>query len=71
MKKMVRRTYRLKKYFTDEIWSLDLDGFSKAKARFVKYMKVLILTIKTFSGEKIGFQAVALSFFSTMWFRSG
>ena len=29
-------------------------------------MKVLLLTIKTFSGEKIGFQAVALSFFSTM-----
>ena len=29
-------------------------------------MKVLIITIKTFSAEKIGFQAVALSFFSTM-----
>ena len=29
-------------------------------------MKVLLITIKTFSGEKIGFQAVALSFFSTM-----
>ena len=33
---------------------------------FVKYMKVLLITIKTFSAEKIGFQAVALSFFSTM-----
>ena len=29
-------------------------------------MKVLLITIKTFSAEKIGFQAVALSFFSTM-----
>ena len=29
-------------------------------------MKVLLITIKTFSGERIGFQAVALSFFSTM-----
>ena len=57
---------RLKKYFTDEIWSIDQEELSKAKARFVKYMKVFILTIKTFSGEKIGFQAVALSFFSTM-----
>ncbi len=66
MKEIVKRTRRLKKYFTDEIFSLDLEDFSKAKARFVKYMKVLILTIKTFSGEKIGFQAVALSFFSTM-----
>ena len=66
MKEIVKRIHRLKKYFTDEIFSLDLEDFSKAKARFVKYMKVLILTIKTFSGEKIGFQAVALSFFSTM-----
>lgn len=66
MKRIVRNTYRLKKYFSDDIWSIDLEGLSKAKARFVKYMKVLMLTIKTFSGEKIGFQAVALSFFSTM-----
>ena len=66
MKKVLKKTYRLKKYFTDDIWSLDLENLSKAKARFVKYMKVLLLTIKTFSGEKIGFQAVALSFFSTM-----
>jgi membrane protein len=43
-----------------------LEELSKARARFIKYMKVLIITIKTFSAEKIGFQAVALSFFSTM-----
>jgi membrane protein len=29
-------------------------------------MKVLMITIRTFSAQKIGFQAVALSFFSTM-----
>jgi membrane protein len=45
---------------------MELEELSKAKARFIKYMKVLLITIKTFSGEKIGFQAVALSFFSTM-----
>ena len=61
-----RRTYRLKQFFRDEIWSLDMEELSKAKARFIKYMKVMMITIKTFSSEKIGFQAVALSFFSTM-----
>jgi membrane protein len=50
----------------DDIWELEMEELSKAKARFIKYMKVLIITIKTFSAEKIGFQAVALSFFSTM-----
>ena len=61
-----RRTYRLKQFFKDDIWSLDMEELSKAKARFIKYMKVMMITIKTFSSEKIGFQAVALSFFSTM-----
>ena len=66
MRKIAHRAHRMKKYFSDDIWSIELENLSKAKARFVKYMKVIMLTIKTFSGEKIGFQAVALSFFSTM-----
>jgi membrane protein len=66
MKRITRRAYRLKKFLSDDIWLLDLEELSKAKARFVKYTKILLLTIKTFSAEKIGFQAVALSFFSTM-----
>ena len=61
-----RRTRKLKDFFSTEIWAMELEELSKAKARFIKYMKVLLITIKTFSGEKIGFQAVALSFFSTM-----
>ena len=64
---MLRRgTYRLKKFFKDEIWTLDIEDLSRAKARFIKYMKVMMITIKTFANERIGFQAVALSFFSTM-----
>ena len=59
-------TYRLKQFFRDDIWTVELEALSKAKARFIKYMKVMMITIKTFSSEKIGFQAVALSFFSTM-----
>lgn len=66
MKRIVRNTYKLKNFFNEDIWKLELEELSKARARFVKYMKVLLITIKTFSAEKIGFQAVALSFFSTM-----
>lgn len=43
-----------------------MEELSRARARFIKYLKVMMITIKTFSSEKIGFQAVALSFFSTM-----
>lgn len=66
MKRIAKRTTKLKNFLRDDIWELELEELSKAKARFIKYMKVLIITIKTFSAEKIGFQAVALSFFSTM-----
>ncbi len=66
MKKLIRKTYRLKDFFRNDIWELNMEELSKAKARFIKYLKVGAITIKTFSSEKIGFQAVALSFFSTM-----
>ncbi len=66
MNRIKKKTYRLKRFIADDIWTLELEDLSKAKARFVKYLKVMMITIKTFSSEKIGFQAVALSFFSTM-----
>lgn len=66
MNKIVNKTRKIKRFVRDDIWRIDLEELSKAKARFIKYAKVLILTLRTFSSEKIGFQAVALSFFSTM-----
>ena len=57
---------RVKRFVTEDIWNLDIEDFSRAKARSIKYLKVLIITIKTFSAERIGFQATALSFFGTM-----
>ena len=66
MGRITHKTRRLKSFFRDDIWEIDLEELSKAKARAIKYLKVLMITIKTFSAEKIGFHAVALSFFSTM-----
>ncbi len=66
MSRITKKTYRLKRFVRDEIWTLEMENLSKARARFIKYLKVMLITIKTFSSEKIGFQAVALSFFSTM-----
>ena len=66
MSKIRRQTRKIKDFLNEDIWNLELEELSKARARFVKYMKILLITIRTFSAEKIGFQAVALSFFSTM-----
>lgn len=59
-------TKRLKFFLNDGIWKINHEELTKAKRRAVKYLKVMLITIRTFSTEKIGFQAVALSFFCTM-----
>ena len=51
MKRLVKKTYRLKDFFKNDIWELDLEEFSKAKARFIKYLKVAAITIRTFSSD--------------------
>ncbi|MGN1210673.1 MAG: YihY/virulence factor BrkB family protein [Candidatus Cryptobacteroides sp.] len=68
MNKLKGHIEKARQFFSQDIWQEEVEDFSKAKARFVKYSRVLIITIKTFSAEKIGFQAVALSFFGTMAF---
>lgn len=63
----VRHTLdKSKKFFAEDIWQINLEELSRFKASVIKYTKILILTLRTFSAQKIGFQAVALSFFGTM-----
>ncbi len=57
---------KIKSYLTEGIWSENFEELSKKRLRIVKDLQVLMLTIKTFSAQKIGFQAVALAFFCTM-----
>ena len=66
MKNIKGKTSRLKNFFSEEIWDLELEELSKAKARFIKYVKVAIITAKTYAQQKIGPQAVALSYLSVM-----
>ena len=66
MKGFKGKTKKLKSFFSEEIWELELEELSKAKARFIKYVKVAIITAKTYAQQKIGPQAVALSYLSVM-----
>ena len=66
MKYIKKKTYKLKNFFKEDIWEMELEELSKAKARFVKYAKVAIITAKTYAQQKIGPQAVALSYLSVM-----
>ena len=66
MKRFKKKTHKLINFFAEEIWDLELEELSRAKARFVKYVKVAIITAKTYAQQKIGPQAIALSYFSVM-----
>ena len=66
MKQIKKKASKLIKFFAEEIWDLELEELSRAKARFIKYVKVAIITAKTYAQQKIGPQAVALSYFSVM-----
>ena len=57
---------RFKEFFRDGIWNINTSDLGRAKAKVVRYIRVIILTAKNFSHQNVGQQAVALSFFSTM-----
>jgi len=63
----VNHTYqRVLKFLLTDIWHLDLSEFSIMKARMVRYLKVLLITIKNFTSDRVGLQAANLSFLSAM-----
>ena len=63
---MIKKIRKVKSFLSEDIWTENLNNLSRMRAHFIKDLRVLVVTIKTFSAEKIGFQAVALSFFCTM-----
>ena len=60
------KIHKFRTYLSDDIWTVNYENLSRMRAHLVKDLRVLVITVKTFSAQKIGFQAVALSFFCTM-----
>ena len=56
----------VKEFITEDIWHLDLDDFSRASARLLKYLKIAIITFKEIGHLRLGLYAVSLSFFTVM-----
>ena len=54
------------RFITHDIWYLDADDFSRFKRRAITDMKTILLMLRTFSDQKIGFQVTALSYQSMM-----
>ena len=52
------------KYLNHDIWEIDHRIYGRWKARRLRYLKVLLLTIRGMSVHKVGLYAAALTFFS-------
>ena len=55
-----------KQLFTEQLWTLPVDNLSKAKKRFVRFIKLTRITFNEFAENRMGFQCVALSYFCTL-----
>lgn len=52
--------------FSDNIWTLDLEGFSTARRRVFKFVKLVRIVFDDFAKKRMGFQCVALSYFCAL-----
>lgn len=66
-KSSFRHTYqRILKFLLTDIWHLDISELTIMKARMIRYLKVVILTVRGVSSDKVGIQANSLSYYSAM-----
>ena len=57
---------RVIRFVMHDVWYLNMSDLSRWKARAVKDIRVILLMLKVFSDQKIGFQCTALAYQSMM-----
>ena len=63
----IKVLYRwIMKFITEDIWHININDFGKVKKRFIKYLKVAIMTVRESGTKKLGLYSVSLSFFAAM-----
>ncbi|MDY6417883.1 MAG: hypothetical protein SPK87_03985, partial [Bacteroidales bacterium] len=59
-------TSKITDLLSDRIWTLDTSGSSRFYAWVVRTWKIIRITFKTFTENRMGFQCVSLSYFITL-----
>ena len=57
---------RTVRFVTHVIWYIDMDDIDRWKARLVRDLQTVVLMLRTFSDQKIGFQVTALAYRSML-----
>ena len=58
----------LAKFLTKDIWALDFSELSTARKNMIKNLQAILLTAKDFARDRVGREAIALSWFTTLAF---
>lgn len=53
-------------FITIDIWKLNINDIKGVRARFIKYLKVVIITAKNTGNDKLGLYTVSLSYFTAL-----
>lgn len=63
----IKHTYQvIFKFLTYDVWHNDFSELSKIKNKFINYLRVILVTCNSFFSQRIGREAVCLSFFGMM-----
>ena len=68
---MPKRIIRIRHFLNSGIWNYDSEtlsetALSRFRVRLIREIRLILIMLKNFKDEKIGFQSVALSYFSFM-----
>jgi len=64
--KFVKLFNRVKIFITDEVWSVRLDDYPKYIATLVKYLRVILVSLRRFGEDKVQLRASALTYYSLL-----
>jgi len=64
---MIRKLFsRIKHFITKEVWTLRLEDYPRHIATFLKYLRVILLSFRRFTEDRIQLRASALTYYTLM-----
>ncbi len=63
---MVKKVLAIVRFITIDLWSIRLSDITSRKALLIRYLRVLSLSVRKFTEDRLQFRASALTFFSML-----
>jgi len=64
--KIMEKFSQVKHFVTDEVWSVRLDDYPKNLATLLKYLRVILVSLRRFGEDKVQLRASALTYYTLL-----